>query len=326
VLRLEGWNKKHQNDLRENFKLKLTLEIGPFAVKTFLWSSDTDKKRPWFMLRGFTQHIYPEDVLRCLDLVGIDQTLARWAVDEVFNLHSLAPFLAVLSDDRSAVLLGCNDKVEKEETEAPKESSTNPRMILRSAISLALVFVGVALVTSFPRSRLHCSLLKSKLSAQISQFVEPVPGTGFANLSLPMAQRRDRAGTAPQPQHLQSREVVADTTSRLDTFGRAMRRMSLKRLSRGARHTDRLWRELDAVQNLQSAPRSSLRNQSNIASLEPNRRKSVITRFIGNINSELEKLGHRLYCQRIEQTSGWVDGRRICTEGSSIQEGYMISL
>lgn len=319
VLRLEGWDKKHQNDLRENFKFKLTLEIGPFAVKTLLWSSDTEKERPWFMCEGFSQHFYSEDVIRCLDLVGIDQTLARWAVDEMFKLHSLAPFLAALSDDRSAVLLGCNDEVEKEETETPKKSSTDPRMIVRSAISFALLFAGVALVTSLPRSR---SLPNSKLLAQVSQLVQPAPNTGFANLSFSMTQKRDPV--VPQAQHLQSQEVVAEsttktaTTSRLNTFARAIRRVSLKRLSRGARHrhTDRLWREMGAIQNDQSARRSSLINQPTVASLEQPRRKSAIVRFIGDINSELEKVGHRLYCQRIEQTSGWVDGRRICNEGS----------
>lgn len=71
-----------------------------------------------------------------------------------------------------------------------------------------------------------------------------------------------------------------------------------------------------AIQNDQSARRSSLINQPTVASLEQPRRKSAIARFIGDINSELEKVGHRLYCQRIEQASGWVDGRRICNEGS----------
>ena len=99
MLRSKGWDKKYQDKLRENFKFRLTLEIGRFAVKTLLWSSDTDKERPWFMCEGFTQHFYSEDVLRCLYLVGIDQTRAHWAVDEMFKRHSLAPFLAALSDN-----------------------------------------------------------------------------------------------------------------------------------------------------------------------------------------------------------------------------------
>ena len=91
MLRAEGWDKKYQNNLRENFKFKLTLEIGPFAVKTLLWSSDTDKERPWFMCEGFTQHFYSEDVLRCLYLVGIDQTRAHWAVDEDVQVKKPCP-------------------------------------------------------------------------------------------------------------------------------------------------------------------------------------------------------------------------------------------
>ena len=55
--------------------------------------------RPWFTRKGFTRRIYPENVLRCLDLIGIDQTLARWAVDEMFKVHNLTPFWAVSYND-----------------------------------------------------------------------------------------------------------------------------------------------------------------------------------------------------------------------------------
>jgi hypothetical protein len=90
----KGWDKKYQDELREGFMCKI---IFDFTSNRLLWGSN--EERPWFTCEGFIRHIYPEDVLRCLDLVGIDQTLARWAVDEVFKLHNLTPFWAVLYND-----------------------------------------------------------------------------------------------------------------------------------------------------------------------------------------------------------------------------------
>ena len=66
-----------------------------------MWGSDEGK--PWFTCKRFTSHIYSEDVLRCLDLVGIDPGLAHSAVDQVFKLQSLVPLYDVLSDDPSSM-------------------------------------------------------------------------------------------------------------------------------------------------------------------------------------------------------------------------------
>jgi hypothetical protein len=91
MFRGKGWDKIHKNTVREGFKWQLKHEIVTFTGNRLLWSSDKDK--PWFTCRYFASHAYPEDVLRCLDLVGVDQDLAHLAVDQMFKLQSLTPLL-----------------------------------------------------------------------------------------------------------------------------------------------------------------------------------------------------------------------------------------
>ncbi len=96
MLREKGWDKLYKNKIREGFKSQLSFEIQGLAGHRIMWSSDKDK--PWFACRYFISHICPEDVLRCLDLVGIDRDLAQSAVDQIFKLQSLTPFYDVLLD------------------------------------------------------------------------------------------------------------------------------------------------------------------------------------------------------------------------------------
>ena len=97
MFRSKGWDKKYQDELRMGFRGEIIFGIDRVTGNRLLWGSN--EERPWFTREGFTRHIYPKDLLRCLDLIGIDQTLARWGVDKVFKLHSLSPFLAVSYND-----------------------------------------------------------------------------------------------------------------------------------------------------------------------------------------------------------------------------------
>ena len=97
ILRGKGWDKIHKNQIREGFKWQLIHEIQGLTNTRLIWSSDKDK--PWFTHTTFIPRIYPEDVLRCLDLVGIDRDLAHLAVDQMFKLQSLTPFYDVLLDN-----------------------------------------------------------------------------------------------------------------------------------------------------------------------------------------------------------------------------------
>ena len=95
----KGWDKMYRDNIVDGLKSKLKFEIKSLTTHLILWSSDKDK--PWVTCQYFTSHAYPEDVFRCLDLVGIDRDLAHLAVDQVFKLQSLTPFYDVLSDNPS---------------------------------------------------------------------------------------------------------------------------------------------------------------------------------------------------------------------------------
>jgi hypothetical protein len=99
MLRAKGWDKLYKNTIREGFQWQLQSEMRAYAGNRVLWSSDKDK--PWFTCEFFASHAYPEDVFRCLDMVGIDRDLAHLAVDQMFKLQSLTPFYDVLIDNSS---------------------------------------------------------------------------------------------------------------------------------------------------------------------------------------------------------------------------------
>ena len=93
---LRSRRKIYKNDIRKGFKFRLKDEIDGLGHR-LMWGRDQEK--PWFTAKGFTSHIYPKDVLRCLELVGIDPPLADSAVEQVFKLQSLTPLYDVLSDE-----------------------------------------------------------------------------------------------------------------------------------------------------------------------------------------------------------------------------------
>ena len=123
MVRAKGWDKIHKNSIREGFQWQLKHEIQGLTGHLILWSSDKDK--PWFTCQYFTSHVYRENVLRCLDLVGIDRDLAYMAVDQVFKLQNLTPFYNVLLDNPSlmpAPLLKSKDEQELADS-SPKSSA-----------------------------------------------------------------------------------------------------------------------------------------------------------------------------------------------------------
>ena len=96
MLRSKGWGEIYKNNMRKGLKSQLRAEINVYTGRRLMWGRDQEK--PWFTVKGFTSHIYPKDVLRCLELVGIDPPLADSAVEQVFKLQSLTPLYDVLSD------------------------------------------------------------------------------------------------------------------------------------------------------------------------------------------------------------------------------------
>ena len=101
MLRVKDWGKIYRNEIREGFQDRLSFEIHGLTGNRLMWGSD--KGKPWFTCQFFASHIYPEDVLRRLDLIGIDPGLAHLAVDQVFQLQSLIPLYDALSHEPSSM-------------------------------------------------------------------------------------------------------------------------------------------------------------------------------------------------------------------------------
>ena len=95
MVKAKGWGEIYRKELREGFKWQLRFEIHGLTNHRLLWGSGKDK--PWLTREDFASHICAEDILRCLDLVGVDPALAHLAVDKVFKLQSLTPLYRVLS-------------------------------------------------------------------------------------------------------------------------------------------------------------------------------------------------------------------------------------
>ena len=90
MLKGEVWDR---DSLREAFQWQLRSEL---AGNRTVWGSS--RKGSWFSCGSLNAKIYPRDVLRCLDLVGVAPNPAHLAVDQVFALQSLNPFYQALLD------------------------------------------------------------------------------------------------------------------------------------------------------------------------------------------------------------------------------------
>ena len=154
MVRAKGWDKLYKNTIREGFQRQLKSEMLAYTGNRILWSSNKDK--PWFTCKFFASHAYPEDVLRCLDLIGIDRDLAHLAVDQMFKLQSFTPFYDVLIDNSSLIAADLvKIRSEEEPTESSKKSSADLRIYIFNFVSgTILLFVAAIAFTRFrsPRS------------------------------------------------------------------------------------------------------------------------------------------------------------------------------
>ena len=166
MLRAKGWDKMYRDNIVDGLKSQLKFEIYDLTTHLILWSSDKDK--PWFTCRNFSSRVYPKDVLRCLDLVGIDQDLAYMAVDQVFKLQNLTPFYNVLLDSPSlmaAPLLKSKD--EQERADSSPKSSADLGILILNFLYGSLILTGAAI--AFTRSRVSRSNWTSTAVVQSQQ-------------------------------------------------------------------------------------------------------------------------------------------------------------
>ena len=222
MVRAKGWDKTHQKTIRKGFQWQLKNEIQGLTGNQIIWSSDKDK--PWVTCQYFTSHAYPEDVLRCLDLVGIDRDLAHLAVDQVFKLQSLTPFYDVLSDNSSLIAAHLvkirRYRDEDELAENCKKSSAALQIHIFHFVYGALLFAGAAI--AFTRSRSLCSLRSNCTS--IAQ-VQRQPGPCFAAIRMgrnvgidyryspSQSPERDRYSPSPERHPRQLHSHVTDITA-----------------------------------------------------------------------------------------------------------------
>ena len=194
MLKPKGWNKMHRDQLQQSFRSTLKAEVfGGVTIKRVMWGcdghpfvgqgwptnpiinsfilqsnicderqssgsgTDNGKERPWFTCSGFARNVYPESVLRCLDLIGIDAGRAHLVVDEVFKLKSLAPLYDVLSNDTFPI---DRSKVKNSFiANNNQKSSANLPISVRHFISLVRIFATVSFAAIVPRFVTSCYLL-----------------------------------------------------------------------------------------------------------------------------------------------------------------------
>ena len=93
MIEAKGWNNLCRKEIREGFRRGLSWSTKDFRGYPIRWGDG------WFKRRYVNTKIYPQDVLRCLRLAGVDEETAGLAVNQVFKSQSLIPFYEALSDD-----------------------------------------------------------------------------------------------------------------------------------------------------------------------------------------------------------------------------------
>ena len=268
--------------MRKGFHDRLSLDIGSFTVKKLVWGSDEEKS--WFTCKGFTRHIYPDDVLRCLDLVGIDRGLAQFAVDQVFKSQSLTHLCDVLSDNPSSTSINVLIEVEEGKAIGPNKPAAGMQINVLKLTLTAFVVAGAVIASN----RLRLSPSKWASTRPISAFTEPSPCFA-ATRRLPWNRAVDTplaaANQAFPERHESATGAIASASKkpRSQRLSSAFKNVASK-LSRTKSpdliNTRRMWRIANALQT-QSA-QSLTRNKSAAAYLR---------QTFSDVKTEIQKVG-----------------------------------
>ena len=361
MLKAKGWDKIYRNEIREGFKLQLRFEIrGATGIK-LMWGSDKDK--PWFTCEGFASHIYPEDVLRCLDLVGIDPGPAQLAVDKVFKLQSLIPFYDVLSDNSFSTPAtvvrrrhrGADGRGEEGETESPNKPSASLRIHALKIIFGTLLLVGAVIAFTRPRSsRSYRNSIPLAQIGQIAQTEQRKSRPCFATMNLkwgciPIPRRENQSAPVggssrrSQPEPIRSVTVsssdqgcsgsLSAAVKSTATFPkRCMSKAMVTAAERSVRRTTK--KRWEVCKTLHSHP---LEDQSSFESSgEPAeqsqpliKEKSVAGLFrqaLSDAKTKAQKIGVKLHTTILERTGGWVQNGRIFTDDSPEVKKFLADL
>ena len=335
MLQAKGWNKMYRNEIREGFKSQLRVEG---VANRILWSSDKDK--PWFTRKYLTSHVYPKDVLRCLDLVGIDPDLAHSAVDQVFKLQSLTPFYDVLFDNPSLMpAIPVNVRDDEEETASSKKSSPDLLIHLFKFAYGALLFAGAAM--AFTRFRPPLRSPRSNWTSIALVQTEPPPCFAAISRLRGMEQRqpvsegpeRSLDITASGSQQSRSRPMLAavkDTALLPNRWIKAnLDKLKLSRRERIFRqNTIKRWNLVSALPS-QSSTLPSVDTAEQPSPLIKD--KSVLQELYHQLSAKTRELLAKYikddkYIQNVKKGKTWVDDRRILTNDSPEVQDFLTKL
>ncbi len=93
LVEAKGWASISGKEVREGFKRGLRWDTKNFRGDPIIWGDG------WFRKSYVNSKIYPQDVIRCFRLAGVNEDVARLASNQVFKSQSLTPFYDALSDD-----------------------------------------------------------------------------------------------------------------------------------------------------------------------------------------------------------------------------------
>jgi hypothetical protein len=317
MLQSKDWGKIYGNDMRKGFYFRLRHDIGVFTMKKFVWGSD--KEKPWFTCVGFPSHFYSEDILRCLDLVGVDPGLAQSAVEKVFKLQSLTPLCNVLSDDPSSTLTTVakdrrsdeEGKGEEGETKTLKKPGADLQIHVRNSICGALLVAGVfAGAATRPRS-------KWASTQPVLAFTQPCPC-----FAATRAQRWNRTVDPPlavanqplpeRPEFATGARTTASRKPRSQRLWAAFKKLNLSRTKSpdliSRQNTKKMWRIANALQS--GASTQPLRRDKSAA--------AYLRQAFSDVKTEIQRMRFKLYEIVINKADGlWINNGRVFTEGST---------
>ena len=104
MIKRNGWAESNRESIKEGFRQELSIVIGLADLESrylqVRWFRE--KGVSWFQIDRTEEEVYlgrcyPENLLGCLALAGVNETVARLAVREVFETESLSPLLNALS-------------------------------------------------------------------------------------------------------------------------------------------------------------------------------------------------------------------------------------
>ncbi len=105
MIKRNGWAESNKKSIREGFRVELEFVIGLDNSRAQYMQIQWFREREalWFQIGTERGRVSPENLLGCLALASVNETVVRLAVREVFETETLYPFYtALLSKENQA--------------------------------------------------------------------------------------------------------------------------------------------------------------------------------------------------------------------------------